>query len=294
MKDLVVEILKIVAPVSVALIVFAQGLSIAPGRVRLYFMERPKLMVRSLIAVLVLVPAAALALILLLKPAPAVAIGLAILVACPPAPLMFKTTPTMGGGSATFMAGLHLNFAVLAFVTVPLVVYLLSIPLGFHAEVDLGTMAWILARTILIPIGLGMAVRAFLPAFADRAGPVLAKAGMVGLVVVVLFALAAQYPALLKMDLWSYLVIAVVSAATLAIGHLLGPDNPHERTTLAVECGVRHPVLAITIASANFSPQKALPVLVPCVITFIAIAMIYLAVRGRSPVAGKPDTGARQ
>lgn len=282
MKDLVVEILKIVAPVSVGLVVFAQGLGIAPGLVGTYFKERPGLMLRSLIAALVLVPAAALALILLLKPAPGVAIGLAILAACPPAPLMLKGAPKMGGGGAPFMASLHLSLALLAFLTVPAALYLLSIPLGFHADVDLGAMAWILGRTILIPIGVGMAVRAFFPGFADRAGPILDKAGTIGLAVVVLFALVALYPALLNMDARSYFVIAAVAAAALAIGHLLGPDIPQERTILAVECGVRHPVLALTIAGANFTPQKALPVLVPCILTCIAIAVIYLLWRKKS------------
>jgi bile acid:Na+ symporter, BASS family len=282
MKDLIVEILKVVAPVSVGLIVFAQGLGIAPSRVGNYFREQPGLMLRSLIATLVLVPAAALALILALKPATGVAVGLAILVACPPAPLMIKAAPNMGGGSAAFMASLHLSLAALAFLTVPAVLYLLSIPLGFHAEVDLGKMAWVLSRTILIPIGLGMAIRAIFPGFADRSAPALGKTGTVGLAAVVLFALASFYPSLLKMDPWSYLVIVAVSAAAVAIGHLLGPHDPHEKTSLAVECGVRHPVLALTIASANFTPQKALPVLVPCVLTFIVVAMVYLFWRGRS------------
>ena len=108
-----------------------------------------------------------------------------------------------------------------------------------------------------------------------------------GLRVVVLVALAALYPTLLNMDPWSYLVIVVVSVAALAIGHWLGPRNPHERITLAVESGVRHPVLAITIASANFTPEKALPVLVPCVLTFIICAMVYMLWQRRSMAAGK-------
>jgi len=281
MKVLIIEILKIIAPVSVGLIVFAQGLGIAPSGVVAYFKEQPGLMLRSLFATLVLVPAVALALILGLKPTTSVAIGLAILVACPPAPLMIKAAPNMGGGSAAFMASLHLSLAALAFLTVPAVLYLLSIPLGFHAEVDLGKMAWILSRTILIPIGLGMAIRVIFPGFASKFASLLGKTGTVGLAVVVLFALASFYPSLLHMDPWSYLVIVAVSAAAVAIGHFLGPGDPHEKTSLAVECGVRHPVLALTIAGANFTPEKALPVLVPCVITFIAVAMIYLFWRGR-------------
>jgi BASS family bile acid:Na+ symporter len=282
MKDLIVEILKIVTPVSVALIVFAQGLGIAPSQVGTFFKKQPGLMLRSLIATLVLVPVAALALILVLKPWPALAIALAILVACPPAPLMFKAAPNIGGGSAAFMASLHLTLAALAFLTVPIVLDLLSIPLGFHANVDIGALARILARTILIPIGLGLVIRAFLAAAADRIAPMLGKVGTIGLLVVVLFALVALYPALLNMDAWSYLVIAAVSAAALAIGHLSGPNDPREKTILAVECGVRHPVLALNIAVANFGRPEALPVLVPCVLAFIAIAMVYLIWRGRS------------
>jgi hypothetical protein len=48
---------------------------------------------------------------------------------------------------------------------------------------------------------------------------------------------------------------------------------------------VRHPALAISIGALNFGPQKALPVLFPCVITFVAIAMLYMAVRGRRAAA---------
>jgi len=259
-------------------------LNIAPSQVAVYFREQTALMLRSLLAMLVLVPAAALALILLLGPPPGLAIALAILVSCPPAPLMLKAAVKKGGGSAAFMASLHLMFAVLAFVTVPAVLYLMSIPLGFNADIDLGAMAWILARTILLPVGLGLglAVRSLFPAFADKAGPVLGLAGTIGLLLVVVAALAALYPVLLNTDVRSYLVIAAVSVAALAIGHLLGPSDPGEKTALAVECGVRHPVLALAIAGANFSPQKALPILVPCIVTFIAIAMIYMSLRGKA------------
>jgi BASS family bile acid:Na+ symporter len=285
MKEIIITTLQIIAPLAVAFIVFAQGLKISPSQVMIYFKERPWLMLRSLAAVLVVVPAAALGIILLLQPSREVVVGLAILVACPPAPLMLKATPNLGKGSAAYMASLHLSLAVLAFITVPIVLDLISMPLGFHADVDLLKMAWILGRTILIPVALGIAVRSFFPKFADMIGPRLDKVGAIGLLVVVVFALARFFPALLRMDLWSYVVIVVVSAVALAMGHLLGPRDPHERTTLAVESGVRHPVLAITIAASNFSPEKALPVLVPCVLVFIVVAMVYLVWRKRGLAA---------
>jgi hypothetical protein len=85
------------------------------------------------------------------EPSRDVAAGPAILVACPPAPLMTKATPNLGKGSAALMTCLHLSLATLAFFTVPIGLYLQSIALGFHADVDLLKMAIILGSTILIP-----------------------------------------------------------------------------------------------------------------------------------------------
>ena len=282
MRDQIVDALRIVAPLSVALIVFAEALRIAPSRVAAFVREHPLVMLRSLVAALILVPAAALGLILVLGPAPGVAVGLAILVACPPAPLMLKSATKTGGGDAAFMASLHLSLAALAIVTVPAVLHVLAIPLEFSAEVAPLPLLKILANTILLPVGLGLVVRALFPAWADHFASLLGKVGTVGLLVVVVAIVAALYPALLNMDARSYGVIAAVSVAALVIGHLLGPPNGAEKTVLAVECAVRHPGLAVTIAATNFTPERALPVLVPCIVTFIVIATIYLVWRGRS------------
>ena len=282
MRDLIIEGLKFIAPLSVALIVFAQALGISPSGVVAFFRDRPLVMLRSLVAALVLVPAAALGLILVLKPAPAVAIGLAILVACPPAPLMIKAA-TQKGGDAAFMASLHLSLAALAFVTVPAVLQALAAPLGFSADIDPVSLLSILAKTILVPIGLGLAARALFPAWADRLAAPLGKIGSRGLLVVVIAIAGVLFRALLTMDLWSYVVIATVAVAALGVGHLMiGAQYSDKRTVLAVECAVRHPGLAIAIGTTNFTAQQTLPVLVPCIITFMVIANIYLFMRART------------
>jgi predicted Na+-dependent transporter len=290
MKEIIISILKIVAPLSVAFIVFSQGLGIAPSRVLGLYKEHPWLILRSMLAVLVLVPAAALAILLGLHPAPGLAIGLAILVSCPPAPLMFATAPNKGA-SADLMASLHLGLAALAVLTVPAVLCVLSRALGFAAEVSLGSMLWTLSRTIVLPIGAGLVVRGLFPAAADRLAPVLAKAAMIGLLVVVLFVLAALYHTLLNMDAWSYVIIVLVSLTATAIGYFAGPIDPHERIGLAIECGVRHPMVALTIASSNFTPAKAVPVLFPCILTFMLLGMVFLAIRSKVPQRGSTPSG---
>jgi bile acid:Na+ symporter, BASS family len=282
-RDLIIEGLKVIAPLSVALIVLAEAVGISPGGVVAFFKDRPIVMLRSLVAALILVPAAALALILVLQPVPSVAVGLAILVACPPAPLMIKTGTKQGGAGAAFIASLHLSLAALAIVTVPGVLHSLATPLEFSADVDSVALLSILAKTILLPIGLGLAARALFPAVADRCAAPLGKIGSIGLLVVVIALAGVLYRALLGMDAWSYAVIAAVAVAALAIGHLMiGPEHADKRTVLAVECAVRHPGLAIAIGTTNFTAQETLPVLVPCIVTFMVIANAYLFLRGRS------------
>lgn len=282
MRDLIIEGLKIIAPLSVALIVFAETLGISPRSVLGFFRDRPAVMLRSLVAALILVPAAALALILVLDPKPAVAVALAILVACPPAPLMIKTASQKGGDPA-FMASLHLSLAALAVVTVLAVLHALAIPLGFRADVDLASLLSILARTILLPIGLGLAARALFPAWAGAFAAPLGKVGSIGLLVVLIAVAGVLYRPLLDMDAWSYGVIAAVAVAALAIGHLMiGSEYGDKRTVLAVECAVRHPGLAVAIGTLNFTAQATLPVLLPCIIAFMVIANAYLFLRARS------------
>ena len=201
-RDLIIEGLKIVAPLSVALIVFAEALGISPSGVAAFFRDRPLVMLRSLVAALILVPAAARAIILVLKPAPATAVGLAILVACPPAPLMIKAA-TKKGGDPAFMASLHLSLAALAIVTVPAVLNTLAKSLGFSADVDLAVLLSILAKTILLPIGLGLAARALFPARAGAFAAPLGKVGSIGLLVVRVALAGVWYRALVDMDAWS-------------------------------------------------------------------------------------------
>jgi len=283
LRNLIIDGLRIIAPLSVALIVFAETLAIAPSDVLAFFRDRPGVVLRSLVAALILVPAAALALIMVLDPTPAVAIGLAILVACPPAPLMIKTAPKKGGADPAFMASLHLALAALAIVTVPAVLHALAIPLGFSADVDLMSLLSIMAKTILLPIGLGLAARALFPAWADAFASLLGKIGTVGLLLVVIALVGVLYRALLSVDAWSYGVIAAVAVAAVAIGHLMiAAEYAEKRTVLAVECAVRHPGLAIAIGTTNFTAQQTLPVLVPCIVTFMVIANVYLLWRSRS------------
>jgi predicted Na+-dependent transporter len=190
---------------------------------------------------------------------------------------------TKKGGDPAFMATLHLSMALLAVVTVPAVLQALVVSLGVTVRVDLAALLSVLAKTILLPMGLGLTINALSPQWSARAAPLLGKIGSVGLLLVVIAIAGVLYTSLLGMDAGSYAVIATIAVAALAIGHfMIGAQYGDKRTVLAVECAVRHPGLAIAIGTTNFTAQQTLPVLVPCIVTFMLVANIYLFLRARS------------
>jgi predicted Na+-dependent transporter len=64
--------------------------------------------------------------------------------------------------------------------------------MGFHAGADRAGMAWILFESILIPIGLGVAICGIFRSFTDGSDPVLGNAGTVGPAGIVLSSKSAK------------------------------------------------------------------------------------------------------
>ena len=280
MRELLLEVIRAGMPLALIATLFSQGLRLSPGRQLAFVRERPLLMLWSMAVVVVLVPVAALIIVMLLRPSPPVSIALAILAASPAAPYQLVNIARKGG-SLVYLAALHLGLSLCAVVTVPLTLDLLADALGFKAEVAINAVARTVGTMVLLPVGVGLIVRATFPAAADRIGVPLGKIAEVLLYVLLVPVLIATSGLLLKMDLWSYLVIAVFIIVNLGMGLLLGPRDPKERTTLAMESGARNFGLAVTIAVLNFSQERALPVLIPYIIMFVLISTMFLKWRSR-------------
>jgi bile acid:Na+ symporter, BASS family len=277
MEETILRIIKISLPLSIVASMFGLGLRVVGSQLA-PFTERRLLMLRSLAVVVVLVPLAVLGLILLLKPAPAVAIGLAILVACTAAPMQLIRV-TSKGGSLPYMVSLHLSLALLALVTVPITLYLFSLALGFQIEAGVLAVAKVVGMTVLVPVGIGILIRSFYPRVAEVIAPAVSKTGIIVLLISALFVVAKVYRDLFNMDLWSYFTLAVVVSVSLGIGHLLGPRDPEERTTLAMESASHGIGLGLTIALLHFKAGQAMTVLVPYFVVFTVISAIYLQYR---------------
>jgi BASS family bile acid:Na+ symporter len=275
MKELLAEVIRIGLPLSLMAVMFAQGLKLSLGQSLAFLKENPGLMLRSLGVVLVLVPLTALAIILLFDPAPAVMVGLALMAASPASPSQLIKFGKNAEGLA-FLSSLHLSLGLLAIISVPAVLYLLSRALGFQAEVDAFQVAKSVGQTMLVPVALGVLFRRLLPVAANRIAPLLGKLATISLYAMLIPVLVKTFALVLEMDVWSYLVMASFMITNLVLGHLLGPADAQQRTILAMESGGRNFGLALTIAALNFSQDKALAVLIPYVLLFVVISKSYL------------------
>ena len=73
------------------------------------------------------------------------------------------------------------------------------------------------------------------------------------------------------------LSIAMVVVIAIAAGHWLGGPDPDERSTLALASAMRHPGIAMAIASLNVPEEPRVPA---AVILYLLIAAIATSVYG--------------
>ena len=271
--ELYPEIIKAGTFIAVLCLMFSAGLQMAPSHL-LYFRDKPLLYLRSLLAVIVFAPLAALLIVLLLHPSDEAAAGLAIIASSPAAPLMLLRV-SKASGKLDYIASLHLSLSLLAIVTTPITLALMSRALGFSASVDPVQIAKIVLRIVILPAGLGLALRVWFPAAAERAMLPLSRLGWLILMLMILLILPLSARLILEMKMSAYIAIIAFLVSALAIGHFSIPGEPGERTALALEAAGRNPGFALVIAQLNFPSDKAFPFLIPYLIVFMTISAAY-------------------
>ena len=143
------EILMILLKVSVVLTLVSIGAGILPTDLG-YLWRRPGLLLRSLLAMYLLVPLIAFALVRILPIQPGVRAGLLVLAVSSGAPLLPKKLKKLS--SQQYIFSLLITSSLIAIVVVPLWVALLSAYYEVAVELPLSTVALAIAKAILLPI----------------------------------------------------------------------------------------------------------------------------------------------
>jgi len=245
------QIVLLALQVSIFCIVFGFGLRCTVADL-LYLWRRPGLLVRSLLAVLVVMPLVAIAVTRWFDLRHTVDVVLVALAISPVPPLLPKKT----GGPQPYTISLMATLAVLAIAAIPLWVQVMSVLYARPLGVAPSRVATIVLVSILLPLLAGVAVGRWAEVAARLVRPV----SLLGMVLLVLGALVILIGA--GDSIWvavgdgTLVAVAMFVVIGLAVGHLLGGPEPDHAEVLGLASACRHPVLTLAIAAANFPDEQ--------------------------------------
>jgi len=264
------DIIRIAVLLSIMLIVLGFGLLCTWSDATSLFRNRG-LLLRSLLAMNVILPlfAAALAALFTLRPVIEVVL---IALAVSPVPPFLPLKQSKLVGHHEYIYGLLGATSLLTIVLAPATVILIGLIASRHASINPIAIARIVALTVLVPFALGLFLRRVKPNLAERSSPIASKLGMALLVIAVVPVLIKMWPAMIAL-VGDGTVVAIIAfiVVGLAAGHLLGGPDPSTRTVLALATATRHPGVALVIATANYPDTK---LVAPAVLLYLLVCIV--------------------
>src|SRR5271157_5033442 len=241
---------------SIVLSVFAIGLG---SRVddTLFLLRRPRLLLRSALAMNVVMPLVAAAMAWRFDLPEAVEVSLVALAVSPVPPLLPKKQ-IKAHGEPSYAIGLLVGAALVAILFVPIAVELIGLTFQTPVHMSPWPIAKLVFATVFAPLVAGIIVRRLAPGLAARLARPIGLIASVVLALCFLAILLTAWPSIVDLaGTGAFWAVAAFVAIGLAVGHLLGGPDPNDRTVLALATATRHPGVAMAIASANFPGYKA-------------------------------------
>jgi len=232
-----------------------------------YLLRRPSLLVRSLLAVFVIMPIVAVVLGRRFDFRPPVEAALVAL-ALSPVPPLLPRKEAKSGGQESYGLALMAMLSLLSIVIVPLSMEILEHVFHWPLAMAPRAVAKAVVTAALLPLAAGMILRAVLPRVADRIEKPLALAARILLPLAVLVLLVATISEA-RAEIGGGTVAAIVLfvLAGIVVGHVLGGPDPDHSVVLALSTASRHPAIALAILAANFPNER-----------FGGIILLYLLV----------------
>jgi BASS family bile acid:Na+ symporter len=268
---------------SLMLTVLGFGLA-ATWQDALHLLQRPKLLLRAVLSMNIMMPIAAAVIGTTFSLPFEVKVALVTL-AVSPVPPMIQLKQITAGGHREYVVGLLIAMSVLAIAVVPLTLVILSHVFGGAAAIDPAAVARFMLVTVLAPLLVGLLTRHWFPAAAGASGVIIAVAGIL-LVVSVALLLYGLWP-ITRMYLGNgiELICVVLAVIGLAVGHFFGGPLPGDRTALAISTASRHPAVALAIATYGTAgkPMPAFVIILLYVVVATVVSFAYKRWRARAP-----------
>ncbi|MGE5547982.1 MAG: bile acid:sodium symporter family protein [Solirubrobacterales bacterium] len=291
-------ITSIALPAGLAFIMFAMGLTLVVADFR-RVVTRPKAVVIGLLCKMALLPAVALAVVAAFHPSPEFAVGLIILAACPGG-ITANLLTHLAGGTTALAVTLTAVTSVTDVVTVPLIVNAALVHFGVASgAVDLPVARMTLGvfAVATLPLLVGMAINARLPALAARLEKPARHIATALFAFIVVGAFASQWRVMMDNAADVLPPALAVNAGVMVLAFLscrLGSLDRRDRIAVVIETGLQNGALGIFVAATLLGSQAMMvPSIVYALVMNVTAIAFIAAVRLRSGQPARANVVAR-
>ncbi len=243
----------VIVPVGLVLVMFGMGLSLGIDDFRRVF-EFPRAALLGIVGQLLLLPALAFALTAVVEMPQDIAVGLIIVAACPGGVASNAIVYAARADVALSVTLTALNSTITVF-TIPFVVSLgLAMHMGDSGTVPdmpiLQTIARLFSITVL-PISMGMLVRARWRHLADSLGETFRIVSIVILIIIVIGVIGMQVDTFVEGLRYSGPFALLLNLLAMGMGYglaRLAKLDYAQQSTIAIEIGLQNGTLAVLVA----------------------------------------------
>lgn len=290
------EFLELLAGLSVLVFVIgsmaSMGLSLKMAQI-IAPLKNVKLVILALVANFILVPLVAVVITLVIPLDQPIRIGLILLATAAGAPFLPKLAEAAKGSTA-FSVGLMVLLMVVTIIYLPIVLPLL---LG-GVEVSPWDIAQSLIVLMLIPLAIGLFVRARYDEIAAKIQPTFGQASNLALLVLTVAGLVLNFRNMIglvgSLGLLAGVIFIVVS---LVIGYFLGGSDGGTRSVMGLGTAQRNISAALVVAGQNFDLDVITYLMVIAVIGLVVLMPTAGELGKRNAkaaeAAGETDTAVR-
>ena len=240
-------------------VMFGMGLTLNLVDFKIVF-SRPKDVIIGCLAQFTIMPLLAWGLARLFQLDEALALGV-VLVGCCPGGTASNVITYLAKGDLALSVGMTGVSTLLAPFMTPLLTWALA---GKSVNVDVVGMLLSILWVVILPIVVGLTVKAIWPKFTERATDYLPAFSSVAIALIVAIIIAANSDKLLAGGLIIVLVVMLHNVCGLSLGYLigrhLGLSEPKKRA-ISIEVGMQNSGLASSLATIHFAtyPLATIP-----------------------------------
>ena len=264
------EILETLVQLSVLVFVvgsmFSLGLSLTMQQI-IDPLKNARMVILALVANFVLVPALAYGLVILFNLDDTLSVGLILLSTAAGAPFLPKLVD-LAKGNIAFSVGLMVLLMVVTIIYLPLVLPLL---LG-----DVDVSAWDIAQSLifmmLIPLAVGLFIKARYTESAAKIQPTFGMAANIALITMAVLGLILNFSSMIALvgtrGILAGIIFVIIS---LIIGYLLGGSDPKDKSVMGLGTAQRNIAAALVVAAQNFSTEVITYLMVIAIISLVIL-----------------------